>query len=179
VQGAFSWRAIGERIDEASGEWGVFCDDLAPRTFTIGQPVRTTQTPEPKPTLFSEPTVTPTPTETPQQPAMATFLQNANCREGPALVYDIVTSLYQGQTARVDGRSVEGRWWWIQLPGLQAHCWVAGSTVEVSGDISGVTVWEAPPEPVPGCWVWEPQIQQNVCTVPCPPNAQPGGVCTP
>jgi hypothetical protein len=95
------------------------------------------------------------------------------------LVYEIVTSLHQGQTAPVEGRNVEGTWWWILLPGLQAHCWVAGSTVQVSGDIAGVTVYEAPPEPVPACWVFDPQQQQNVCTVPCPPNAQPGGTCTP
>jgi CSLREA domain-containing protein len=177
--GAYSWRAVGERIDEASGDWAVFCADLAPRTFTIGRPISTPQLPEPTPTPVSEPTATPTPTEAPPQPPMATFLQNANCREGPALVYDVVTSLYQGQTARVDGRSVEGTWWWIQLPGLQAHCWVAVSTVEVSGDTASVTVYEAPPEPVAACWVWEPQIQQNVCTAPCPPNAQPGGACMP
>jgi uncharacterized protein YraI len=110
---------------------------------------------------------------------VAIFLQNANCREGPALVYEIVTSLYQGQTAEVDGRSVEGTWWWIRLPGLQAHCWVASSTVQVSGDIAGVTIYESPPTPVAACWVWNPQQQQNVCTSPCPANAQPGGTCTP
>ncbi|OGO09454.1 MAG: hypothetical protein A2Z66_00020 [Chloroflexi bacterium RBG_13_66_10] len=95
------------------------------------------------------------------------------------MVYEIVTSLYQGQTARVEGRSAEGTWWWILLPGLQAHCWVAGSTVQVSGDTAGVTIYEAPPTPVPACWAWNPQQQQNVCTSPCPPDAQPGGACSP
>jgi CSLREA domain-containing protein len=64
-------------------------------------------------------------------------------------------------------------------PRLQSHCWVAGSTVQVSGDIAAVPVFEAPPTPLPGCWVWNPQTQQNVCTSPCPANAQPGGACTP
>jgi CSLREA domain-containing protein len=177
--GAYSWRAVGERLDGNTGEWRVVCAELAPRIFTIGRPTRPTQIPEPTPTFPSEPTVTPTPSPTPLGPPLATFLQNANCREGPALVYDIVTSLYQGQTAEVAGGSVEGTWWWIRLPGLQAYCWVAGSTVEVSGDVAHVTIYEAPPTPIAGCWVWEAQIQQNVCTVPCPPNAQPGGACMP
>jgi len=64
-------------------------------------------------------------------------------------------------------------------PGLQAHCWVAGSTVQLSGDIAAVPRFEAPPKPVPACGLWNPQIQQNVCTSPCPANAQPGGACTP
>jgi hypothetical protein len=39
------------------------------------------------------------------------------------------------------------------------------------------------PTPTPsaaqGCWVWNPNLQKDVCTVPCPPNPQPGGACTP
>jgi hypothetical protein len=33
--------------------------------------------------------------------------------------------------------------------------------------------------PIQGCWVWNANLQQDVCTVPCPPNPQPGGACTP
>ena len=181
IPGEFFWQVTGERRQEGAQAWEVFCQDQGPRLFSIYAPEPTdtaqsaTSTPTPSPT----PTVPPTPSATPQQAPEARFLQNANCREGPALVYEIVTSLYQGQTARVEGRSAEGTWWWILLPGLQAHCWVAGSTVQVSGDTAGVTIYEAPPTPVPACWAWNPQQQQNVCTSPCPPDAQPGGECSP
>jgi hypothetical protein len=178
IQGEYFWRAVGERLAPDGQTWEVFCRDAGPREFSILQPAPTETVQLPTSTPTPTETQMPTPTLPPPAP-LATFLQNANCREGPALVYDIVTSLYQGQTADVEGRNVEGTWWWILLPGLQAHCWVAGSTVQVSGDIAAVPVFEAPPTPPPGCWVWNPQTQQNVCTSPCPANAQPGGACTP
>jgi hypothetical protein len=33
--------------------------------------------------------------------------------------------------------------------------------------------------PVQACWHWNANLQKVVCTMPCPPNPQPGGACTP
>lgn len=127
-------------------------------------------------------TDTPVPTATPSLP-MAAFLQNANCRMGPDGRYGVVTSLLKGQTALIEGRNQEGTWWWILIPGTNAHCWASGSLVEVSGDLSGLRVIIPPPLPtekptaVPGCWVYNQQ-QQKVCVAPCPPNAKSFGACT-
>jgi hypothetical protein len=62
----------------------------------------------------------------------------------------------------------------VQVPGTQTRCWLAGENVETSGDTGQVPIVE--PEAI-GCWVHEPN--GDVCTVPCPEGAQPGGACTP
>lgn len=41
------------------------------------------------------------------------------------------------------------------------------------------TVPISTPEVTMGCWVWNANLQKDVCTSPCPPNPQPGGACTP
>ncbi|MBT7600203.1 MAG: hypothetical protein HN560_03925, partial [Anaerolineae bacterium] len=60
--------------------------------------------------------------------------QNANCRRGPSLEYDIVTNLLEGQSAEITGRSTDSSWWVIN-PGTT--CWISGAVVDVSGDITG------------------------------------------
>jgi len=74
--------------------------------------------------------------------------KNSNCRSGPSLEYDIITSLIEGQTAEITGRSANSDWWQID-PGIGGKtCWIAGSVVQISGDISGVVVVAAPPLPI-------------------------------
>jgi hypothetical protein len=81
---------------------------------------------------------------------MGTLTQNANCRRGPGTIYDVVTSLQQGQVVQVDGQSAgEPRWWWIVLPEGAGHCWVSSSTMEVEGPLDQVPVIAAPPTPTP------------------------------
>jgi hypothetical protein len=123
----------------------------------------------------------PTPTPTTSAPPIARLLQNANCRRGPGTVYDVVTSILLGQTVPIDGRNAQSTWWRVLPQGLLSGCWVAGSTLEVLGDVSGVPVIAAGPTPTPeqGCWVQNCQQCPLVCTLPCPPNATPGGACTP
>lgn len=74
--------------------------------------------------------------------------QNGNCRSGPSLEYDILSSLIEGQVAEITGRSVDGNWWQID-PGIGGEiCWIAGYIVETSGYLGGIAVVEAPPLPV-------------------------------
>ncbi|NIS80990.1 MAG: hypothetical protein GTO14_12465 [Anaerolineales bacterium] len=125
-----------------------------------------------------------TPTPTPEFP-IATFLQNANCRRGPGTTYTIVTSMLEGQDTFIEGSNQDNTWWWIRIPQSLAHCWIADSVVSITGPITELPVIPAPPTPAPtntpiqGCWVWNANLQQNECKVPCPPNPQPGGACTP
>jgi hypothetical protein len=124
----------------------------------------------------------PEPLSTPV-PLMGTAVQNANCRAGPSSLYDVLTSVLRGVRMPIVGRNQESTWWAVQAPGLIAHCWLWGQSLEFEGDPSLAPILEAPPLPSPtpaqACWVWNPQTQQNACTSPCPPNAQPGGPCTP
>jgi uncharacterized protein YraI len=74
--------------------------------------------------------------------------QNANCRSGPSLEYDIIASLIEGQIAEITGRSANSNWWQID-PGVSGEtCWIAGNIVETSGDLGGIAVVPAPPLPV-------------------------------
>jgi hypothetical protein len=128
-------------------------------------------------------TDTPTPTPTPVPP-MAKSLQDANCRLGPDVRYNVVAGLLKGQTALIEGRNQDSSWWWILLPNGNAHCWIWGDLVEVSGDVAGLRVIIPPPlptptpTPIPGCWNYNQQ-KQLVCVAPCPADPHPGGACTP
>ncbi len=135
-------------------------------------------------------TSTPTVTPVPEQPKV-TALQNANCRYGPGTAYDIADTLFAGETAPIVGRNEQSTWWQVKGPTFGSLCWVSKVTVQVSGSTEGVPLGEAPPpptltpephklqnQPKQGCYVYSPGAGQ-VCTVPCPPNAYPGGACTP
>jgi predicted outer membrane repeat protein len=123
-------------------------------------------------------------TSTPEQ-ARVTATRNANCRYGPGTAYDIADTLFEGQTALIVGRNEGNTWWQIEGPAFGRLCWVSDVTVEVIGSTNGVPIGKAPPPPTrtpkpqpKGCYVYDRQ-KNKVCTVPCPPNAQPGGACTP
>lgn len=128
------------------------------------------------------PSITPTPT---LGIPMATILQNAHCRKGPSTDYPIITSLLPGEHALIEGRNRDHTWWWLLLPASKARCWVWAVSVEASGSLDQVPLVTAPPKPTPtqtpnqGCWVFMPNQQKNICTIPCPPNPVPGGVCAP
>jgi hypothetical protein len=122
--------------------------------------------------------------EPPSSPAPLTGIpiENVNCRAGPGTLYDVLTSVLRGIQLPIVGRNQEGTWLAVQASGLVAHCWIWGANVEVEGDLSAAPILAAPPLPTPtpiqGCWV-QNQQQQQVCTVPCPPEAHPGDPCTP
>lgn len=126
-------------------------------------------------------TDTPTPTEAP--PGVKAF-KNTNCRYGPGVVYDVADTLFLDQSALVIGRNEEASWFQIKGPVTGTKCWVSLASVDVTGPVAKVpvVVVDAPPTPkevIPsGCLVYNQQ-QQAVCVAPCPPNAQPGGACTP
>jgi hypothetical protein len=110
--------------------------------------------------------------------------QNTNCRLGPGTAYEIDSTLFEGQSAPIQGRNEGRSWWLIQNPNGGGNCWVWASAVEATGDLSLVSIVQLPPTPKPvkpakqGCWVFGPN-QKLSCEVPCPPNAQPGGACKP
>ncbi len=124
----------------------------------------------------------------PTAPPMASAQQNTNCRSGPSRVYEIDSTFFEGQSTPIQGRNADNTWWLIQDPLGGKDCWVWDGSVEVSGDLSAVLVVQSPPTPKPsrpeqtgksGCWIYNPNLQKNICAVPCPPNAQPGGACNP
>ena len=113
-----------------------------------------------------------------------TATKNANCRYGPGTAYDIADTLFEGQTALVLARNQGNTWFQIAGPSFGTDCWVSYVTVKTSGAVdaapigTGPALPDAPPASPQGCFVYD-QNQASVCTVPCPSNPQPGGVCTP
>jgi parallel beta-helix repeat protein len=177
--GFYFWTLRGERSQAGSNLWTPLCTDTIQRMFQIAAPPATplaeTETTAPNANATSTATASPTQTLSPSGPT-ATLRQNANCRRGPGTEYDSVTNLPQGLTAPITGRNPDSSWWQVQVPGTQTRCWLAGENVDTSGDTGQVPIVE--PEAI-GCWVYDPNQQKNVCTVPCPQGAQPGGACTP
>jgi hypothetical protein len=110
------------------------------------EPSDLTPSPTPPTEVPDEPTFTPTPTTTACAPS-AVFIQNAHCRHGPGTVYDILTSLLQGQSVSVEGRNQDSTWWWILLPESSAHCWVSAITVDAVCIPPDLQVVAAPPTP--------------------------------
>jgi CSLREA domain-containing protein len=170
--GFYLWTLKGEQSQTGSNLWTPLCQDIVRRMFHIAAPSgRAAANPTGSPT--AEATTTPTVTPTLSAPS-ATLLQNANCRRGPGTDFEVVTNLSQGSNVPIVGRNPDGSWWQVQVPGTQTQCWVAGMTVQTSGDTGGVPEVESPPL---GCWVWTGN--KNECKIPCPEGAQPGGACTP
>ncbi|MCS6849461.1 MAG: SH3 domain-containing protein [Anaerolineae bacterium] len=99
-------------------------------------------TPEPSPAEAAAATATPSPTAAPGITVINDFV---NLRAGPGTNYDLVGRLNQGQTARVTGKSSDGRWWQVSVEGRTV--WVSGQFVQANDAANDVGVAQAPPAP--------------------------------
>jgi len=142
----------------ASGTPTLSSDDVLRTAQAIAEQTRSaptdTATPVPEtatPTI-PPPTATPSETATPNF-AAATAKYNVSVRSGPGEEYLIVDLFLQGQAAQIIGRyddSPIGTWYLVTRIGQGINGWVWSGAVDVSGDLAGVPVLEAPPTPGPG-----------------------------
>jgi len=113
---------------------------------TIEKPTAT-DTP-PLPTQTHTPTVTSTSTPTPtSEPAALVVNEDAACRIGPGLIYDIRAYISGGATPILLGLAQEEDWWSVEEPVFNTQCWVSSELVTVNGDINSLPVFT--PEPTP------------------------------
>ncbi len=131
-----------------------YTDDMV-RNHQIGLKVEIDGAPTPRyayafepnnlcPGHYQAPVVVPPPGPT---APLATAHTNANCRGGPGIDYAVITSLSEGQSAAIVGRSTDSSWWVLD-PGIGGEiCWISGTVVDVTGEITGVAVISAPPLP--------------------------------
>jgi hypothetical protein len=104
----------------------------------------------PLPTVFAA-TSTLIPTDTPVSTAIATttatlsgpvatFIENANCRQGPGTKYDVVTSFFKGETVQIVGRNPDfnNTWWYVVIPSTGGKCWVSLATAQAYGDFDAI-----------------------------------------
>ena len=88
---------------------------------------------------------TPTPTTI---PPTVIARQDANCRLGPGLSFQVVATIDGGHSASVTGRLANELWWQVaDQDGVS--CWVFAENVATLGDFSGVPVLASPPTPTP------------------------------
>jgi hypothetical protein len=116
---------------------------------------------------------------------------SVNCRAGSSTRFSRLAFLAAGQEVPLVGVNASATWYVVRLPDLDRDCWVWAEAVTALGDLSRVPIVDDPPEPaVPleptdepapgqGCWVGSLTHGGQVCVVPCPPDARPGGACTP
>lgn len=86
-----------------------------------------TMTDTPSPTSSATATLLPgaLPSETAGvQILMAVPLQNANCREGNASMFEIADTLFEGEEYSPIGRGFDNLWVLFEGPSFQTNCWV-------------------------------------------------------
>lgn len=117
-----------------------------------------------------------------------------NCRAGSSISFPALTILPQGQTIPLVAVNPSRTWYQVRPPDLEVACWVWGGAITPPEDLSTVPlvvdpatptpffsadVTEEPVGPILGCWVSRPSVGGSQCVYPCPPDAWPGGACTP
>jgi hypothetical protein len=114
--------------------------------FTFTPSLSATPSLSPMPSPSPTPTITLTPTV-----PMVSVSKETNCRTGPGTAYvDVLGILHPGETAEVVGRSVSSDFWIIKLPAKPGTtCWLWGNYATVTGNTSGLTIFEPPPTPTP------------------------------
>ncbi len=71
----------------------------------------------------------------------------ANCRFGPATLYDVITSFEAGTFVTLVGRNTDNTWWYV-LTG-STNCWISATTGHTTGALGALPVITAPPTPTP------------------------------
>jgi len=81
------------------------------------------------------------PAATPTGP-IATFVKNANCRNGPGTQYEAVTSFFKGETVSIVGRNpnFNNTWWYVVIPSTGGKCWVSLTTAQAYGGFDDIPV---------------------------------------
>jgi len=121
------------------------------------QAIQPSDTPFP---TFAEPTATvAVDTSTPEAlptaaPALPTFTPSgtffvvdvgANCRYGPATIYNKITSFQPGTYLTLVGHNNDNTWWYVLVG--NTNCWISGTTGHTTGPLGALPLIAAPPTP--------------------------------
>jgi len=105
--------------------------------------------PPPSATVTVTPTVTATDTPSPsptatEGPASLTLSQDTYCRTGPRLDYAVEVTLPGGSEWKIIGRNEDDTWWQVETDWQYVNCWIAGSAVTTSGDLTALPLVYVP-----------------------------------
>ncbi len=107
-----------------------------------------TPTPSATPSPTETPTLTATPTPTPE-PLIATILADtANIVSGPGINYAFLATYTTGLKLQVIGRSEDGLWLVVRLPG-GTEGWIQQEKVTFEHEVAELAAFVAPPVPPP------------------------------
>jgi hypothetical protein len=157
---------IGARAIDSQGNPGA----LVTSEIVVGELTESEEQPAEEPAPETEATEEIIPTEPPlisedQGDPSLTAIKNANCRYGPGLAYEIDNNLFEGESARIEGRNAENTWVWIYREGWSRNCWISMTVVEIKGDISGKPIIASQPPPTS-----PPEIETPPPIVEIPPT---------
>lgn len=113
---------------------------------TLIQPSATNTPPPPTHTHTPTETSTSTPTPTNAPPALVVN-EDAACRVGPGLIYDINAYLSEGAIPILLGQDHENAWWSVEEPIFNTNCWISSEVVSVQGNTDSLPIFT--PEPTP------------------------------
>lgn len=128
-------------------------------TVTPLPPSPTTTLLPPTLTHTATSTLTSTPTQT-SEPAALAVNEDAACRIGPGLIYDIRAYIAEGVTPILLGHVQEEDWWYVEEPVFNAQCWLSSEVITVQGDINSLPIFT--PEPTPTIEPSPTPIQKGV-----------------
>jgi uncharacterized protein YraI len=124
-----------------------------PPTATAEPTATATRTASPSPTVTATATETPSPTPTPEPANLTVMAEMLNVRAGPGTGYAPAGSAKAGAKFLIAGKSEDGKWWQIEMPGGKG--WVLGEWVKASRQAEKVAVVKVAPPPAAA-----PQSQQ-------------------
>jgi hypothetical protein len=120
------------------------CPLITQAVPTVG-PAPTSTAPLPTATVAPAASATATASPTPSVPQVMPISLNVNCRSGPDLASKAISVLLAGHTAQIAARNADSTWWYISDPDNPGgFCWVAGTAVTASGNVSGIPINAAP-----------------------------------
>lgn len=100
------------------------------------------------PTLTDIPTDTPspTPTSTPDAPIALPKSLGVNCRYGPGQEWEVISSIPEGTSIEIKGRTIDTSWWYALDPMQleERFCWIAYDAVDAAGNLNIIPIVEPP-----------------------------------
>ena len=133
---------------------GIPPQPAATNTSTFTPTPAPTETPTITPSPSATATLTPTPTESPSltptpEPLIAVILENhTNIFDGPGGNYNFLATYSEGLKIQVIGRSEDGSWLVVLLPG-ELEGWLALEKVQFERPVENLLAYEAGPVPLP------------------------------
>ena len=114
------------------------------------------------PVVSAPPAATAAPTTPPLSEGF-NVTTGANCRQGPGVVYDVVSAFPAGTSLKVVGRNTDSSWWQVEVNST-VRCWISNVTGQFVGNPGAIQVVAAPPTPTPAADSTPPSLSGQLAS---------------